>query len=121
MLDDPGPDAPAFASVLFMCMSIGFQGELMGERIELDHARACSTSRVSSAVIGSQLTPDAYGRNSPLTTVKLPTIGVLRLAAIGLGAVVFALVAGRAATSIKNSDVTSRIGKTVERLEETKR
>ena len=118
VIDDGSADAPALAEVLFTCMGVGFQGELMGERRELERLRArlFEKSRLIGAM-GGQLTPDAYGRNSRLNTVKLPTVGILRLAAVALGALLFALLAGDMVTSYKNSAVTGRIADLVERLE----
>ena len=63
-----------------------------------------------------RLTPEAYGRNSALTTVKLPTVGILRLAAIGLGALLFALLAGDAVTSYKNHAIVEQVEELIEDL-----
>jgi len=119
VLDDSGNDAPALAEVLFLCMAVGFQGQLLGERKELERLRTrlFEKSRLAGSM-GGHLTPDAYGRNSNLTTVKLPTVGILRLASIALGAVLFALLAGEAVTRYKNSSVTDRIQEVVEELVE---
>jgi type IV/VI secretion system ImpK/VasF family protein len=119
VLDDSGPDAPALAEVLFMCMGVGFQGELLGERRELERMRTrlFEKSRLAGSM-GGRLTPDAYGRNSKLSTVKLPTIGILRLASVALGAVLFALLAGEAVTTFKNSTVTDGIEDVLEQLED---
>jgi len=110
VLDDSGPDAPAMAEVLFMCMCVGFQGELLGERRELEkmRTRLFEKSRLAGSM-GGHLTPDAYGRNSTLSTVKLPTVGILRLAAVAAAAVLFAVLSGEAATRYKNSDYTNTI------------
>lgn len=118
VLDDSGPDAPEVAEVLFTCMGMGFQGELMGERRELDRLRMrlFEKSRLTTSM-GGHLTPDAYGRNSNLTTVKLPTAGILRLAAVALGAVLFALLAGEAVTDYKNREVEERVETILEDLE----
>ncbi len=118
VLDDSGPDAPHLAEVMFTCMGMGFQGELAGERRELDRIRMqlFEKARLTTSM-GGRLAPDAYGRNSNLTTVKLPTTGILRLAAIALGALLFALLAGDAVTSFKNKKTTKQIDALVERLE----
>jgi type IV/VI secretion system ImpK/VasF family protein len=118
VLDDSGPDAPALASVLFHCMGIGFQGELMGERRELEkmRTRLFEKSRMAGA-LGAHLSPDAYGRNSELNTVKLPTVGVLRLVAIALAGIVFALLAGEAVTALKNSTLAADVDSVVKDLE----
>lgn len=119
VLDDSSPDAPEIAEVLFMCLGMGFQGELMGERRELDRLRMrlFEKARMTSSM-GGHLAPDAYGRNSNLTTVKLPTTGILRLAAVALGALLFALLLGDTVTSVKNSDTTDQIDDLIERLED---
>ena len=91
-------------------MTVGFQGELLGERRELEkmRTRLFEKARLAGAM-GGHLTPDAYGRNSSRTNMKLPTIGVLRLASVALLAVVFAIFSGDVATKIKNSDTVNRI------------
>jgi len=119
VLDDPSPDGPKLAEVLFMCMAMGVQGELLGERRELERMRTrlFEKSRLAGA-IGGRLAPDAYGRNSPLTTVKLPTVGILRLAALGLGAILFALLAGNVVTNVKNDKITSETARLLDELKE---
>ena len=118
VLDDPSPDAPKLAEVYFTCMVMGVQGELLGERRELDRMRTrlFEKSRLAGA-LGGHLTPEAYGRNSPLTTVKLPAVGILRLAAIGIGALLFALLAGEFVTGFKYKDFTGKIDQLIEQLE----
>ena len=114
VLDDSGADAPALAEVLFTCMSVGFQGELLGERREIEkmRTRLFEKSRLAGSM-GGHLTPDAYGRNSRMTTVKLPTVGILRLAAVAIGAVLFAIFSGEAATKYRNANITERIAELV--------
>lgn len=122
VLDDSGPDAPALAEVLFTSVSLGFQGELMGERRELERIRTrlFEKSRLAGSM-GGHLTPESYGRNSNLSMVKLPAVGILRLASIALGAVLFALLAGDAVSSYKNSTYSKRITALVEKLKEESR
>jgi type IV/VI secretion system ImpK/VasF family protein len=117
IIDDSSPDAPRYAEVLFACMGLGFQGELMGERRELERwrTRLFEKSRLAGSM-GGHLTPDAYGRNSSLTTVKLPAVGILRLAAVALGALLFALLAGDAVTSYKNRATAAQTDELVEAL-----
>ena len=119
VLEDSGPDAPAYAEVLFTSMGLGFQGELLGERRELERMRTrlFEKSRLASS-LGGHLTPEAYGRNSKLTTVKLPAVGIFRLVAIALGALLFALLAGDSVTTYKNRKVTSDIEKLAQELKE---
>jgi type VI protein secretion system component VasF len=119
VVDDTGPDAPHLAEVLFTCMGLGFQGELMGERRELDRLRMrlFEKSRLSAA-LGGHLTPEAYGRNSTLSAVKLPTVGILRLAAVALGTLLFALLAGDAVTTYKNHEIATQVDELVTKLEE---
>lgn len=115
--DDTSPDAPHLAEILFTCLGLGFQGELMGERRELERwrTRLFEKSRLAGSM-GGHLTPDAYGRNSSLTTVKLPAVGILRLAAVALGALLFALLAGDAVTSYKNRTTAAQTDEIVEAL-----
>jgi type IV/VI secretion system ImpK/VasF family protein len=119
VLDDSGADAPAHAEVLFTCLGVGFQGELLGERRELERMRTrlFEKSRLAGS-LGGHLTPGAYGRNSNLSAVKLPTVGIFRLLAIALGALLFALLAGDFVTGYKNSVITKWIAELVVQLRE---
>ncbi len=118
VIDDTGPDAPHLAEVLFTCIGMGFQGELLGERRELERLRTrlFEKSRLAGSM-GGHLTPEAYGRNSSLSNVKLPTIGILRLAAIALGALLFALLAGDAVTTYKHRSISRQIDTLVDDLQ----
>jgi type VI protein secretion system component VasF len=122
VIDDTGADAPHLAEVLFTCMALGFQGELLGERRELERLRTrlFEKSRLAGSM-GGHLTPEAYGRNSSLTTIKLPTVGILRLAAVALGALLFALIAGDAVTSYKNRAISGQVEDLTEELQEESR
>ena len=117
VLNDSSPEAPALAEVLFTCMGLGFQGELMGERRELERLRArlFEKSRLASAT-GAHLTPEAYGRNSPQTLVKLPTVGILRLASVAVAALLFALLSGNFITSCVQRETRIAAEKTIQDL-----
>ncbi len=118
VLEDTGEDAPQLAEVLFTCMGLGFQGELLGERKELERRRRqlFEKARLPGA-LGNVLTPEAYGRNSPQSTLKLPTVGILSIVVVALGAVLFSLLAGDVVTRWKNSELTRGIDQVVEDLE----
>lgn len=45
VLSDPSDEAAEQAEVLFACMALGFQGELLGERTELERRGNSSTRR----------------------------------------------------------------------------
>jgi type IV/VI secretion system ImpK/VasF family protein len=117
VLNDTGPEAPALAEVLFTCMGLGFQGELMGERRELERLRGrlFEKSRLAAAT-GTHLTPEAYGRNSPQSLVKLPTIGILRLASVALAAILFALLSGDLVTGCVHRDTEQAAEALIEEL-----
>ncbi len=118
VLEDTGADAPELAEVLFTCMALGFQGELIGERKELERRRRqlFEKARLPGA-LGSVLTPEAYGRNSPQNTLKLPAVGILSIVVVALGAVLFSLLAGDVVTRWKNSALTRSIDRVIEELE----
>lgn len=110
ILNDPLPEAAELAEVLFTCMALGFQGELLGERRELERRRRELFDKARLATtVGNVMTPDAYGRNAVRELRRLPTVGILRLVVVALGALIFSLIAGKAAVGHKNSDVLGKI------------
>lgn len=117
VLNDPTDEAAELAEVLFSCMALGFQGELLGEKAELERRRRqlYEKARLPGA-IGDTLTPDAYGRNAAREAIKLPTAGILRLVLIGLAAILFAVLAGNSVTKFKNRSVLSDIDSQLEEL-----
>jgi type VI secretion system protein ImpK len=95
VLGDPTDAARELAEVLFTCIALGFQGELLGERKEFERRRQLlfDKARLPGAM-GDMLAPDCYGRNVVRPTRRLPTTGVLRLLLVAAAALVlaFALV-----------------------------
>ena len=121
-LADSSPDSVPMAMVLFHCMGIGFQGNLRNERDQLQRLRQQLADRAHvSGQMEEKLTPDAYGRNSDLSTLKLPTMGIARFVLIGLAAIVFALAAGNAVTAWTNRSVSAELQKLNEDLDQRKR
>jgi type IV/VI secretion system ImpK/VasF family protein len=117
VLNDPTEEAAELAEVLFSCMALGFQGELLGEKGELERRRRqlYEKARLPGA-LGNTLTPDAYGRNVTRDPIKLPTAGILRLVLVGLAAILFAVLAGNSVTKFKNRTVLSDIDTQLEEL-----
>ncbi len=118
VLADPSDGAVQVAEVLFHCMGIGFQGELRGEKDELSKRRRqlFEKARLPGS-IGDQLTPAAYGRNVAKSTLKLPTVGILRFVIAAVGALLFTLLAGNAVTAFKNRGLNERIDTVIETLD----
>ncbi len=118
VLADPSDEAAELAEVLFSCMGLGFQGELLGERKELEARRRqlFEKARLAGA-LGKQLTPEAYGRNTQRDLTKLPTVATIRMVGVTLVALAFALLAGRVATGTVTNAHREAIEKIVQRLE----
>jgi len=118
IMKDPSDDAAEQAEVLFTCMALGFQGELLGERSELERRRLqlFEKARLPGS-LGSALTPDAYGRNMQRDLTKLPTVGTIRLVGVTVGALLFALFAGRVTTGALTSKDRDTISEIVQKLE----
>ena len=101
VLADPKDGAVEVAELLFSCMALGFQGELMGEPRELERRRRQLYEKARlPGRMGEKLTPDAYGRDVPRRMPRLPTLGILRLSLITVAAILFAFVIGIAAPHI---------------------
>ena len=111
VLSDPTDAGAEVAECLFHCMGLGFQGELLGERKELERRRRqlFEKARLAGA-LGDYITPDAYGRNSALKAVTLPTANMLRLVAVAIGAILFALLLGKFSTRWTNNKSLKQIG-----------
>jgi type IV/VI secretion system ImpK/VasF family protein len=122
VLADTAADAAEVAHVLFTCMALGFQGELIGDRKELDRRRLLlfEKARLRGA-LGDRLAPDCYGRNSPRTISKLPTAGIMRFGLVALAAIVFVLLAGDGVTRFKNRKANEKIVQQVESLKKPAR
>lgn len=105
VLADGSEAAPELAELLFHCMGLGFQGELLGERRELEQKRRQLYDKArATGIQGGSLAPDAYGRNASRDFTKLPTVGMLRLVVVAVGAVLFAYLAGEAAASFRDHE-----------------
>lgn len=90
VLEDSSRDAAELAEVLFTCLALGFRGELIGEKRELERCRRqlFAKARLEGA-LGERLTPEAYGRNAAPRPMTLPTTNALRLVAVCVGSLVF--------------------------------
>ena len=110
VLNDPSESAPEVAEVLFQCLGLGFQGELLGERTELEKRRRqlYEKARLAGA-LGGQLCPDAYGRNAVQDLTKLPTVSTIRLVGVAAGALLFAGLVGRTFTSMATDGQREKI------------
>jgi len=118
ILSDPADAAVELAEVLFTCMALGFQGELLGERSELERRRRqlFEKARLPGSM-GTNLTPDAYGRNMQRDLTRLPTVGTIRLVGVTVGALLFAILAGRVATGTVTGKDRDKINQVVQKLE----
>ena len=118
VLEDPTDAGAEVAELLFTCMGLGFQGELLGERSELERRRRQLFEKARlPGRLGETLTPDAYGRNSDKGMSKLPTVGIARLVAVAIAALLFAILSGKTFTSRKLLDDRTQIRTIVEKLE----
>jgi type IV/VI secretion system ImpK/VasF family protein len=103
---EPTDEAAEIAGLLFHCMAMGFQGELRGERRELEARRQELFDKARLGGQGSggghrRLTPEAYDRNSSIMALKLPTASSMRIASVALAALLFAWAFGRLVTSLE--------------------
>ncbi|MEM1452971.1 MAG: DotU family type IV/VI secretion system protein [Planctomycetota bacterium] len=117
---EPTEEAAEIAGLLFLCMAMGFQGQLRGERRELELRRQelFDKARLGASDVGHDgaerhMTPDAYGRNSSIQGVKLPTVSTLRVAAVAVVAIFASLAFGKIVTRMQiRSDVKTFDGMT---------
>ncbi|HUR29165.1 MAG TPA: DotU family type IV/VI secretion system protein [Planctomycetota bacterium] len=122
LLADTANDAAEVAHVLFTCMALGFQGELMGDRKELDRRRLLLFEKARLAgALGDRLAPESYGRNSPRTISKLPTAGIMRFVLVALAALLFVLLIGDRMTEFKNRKINQQIGEQEQSLRTPRR
>ena len=111
---EPTDEAAEIAELLFQCLAMGFQGELRGERRELearrmelfDKARLSDRAGAGSHV---KLTPDAYDRNSSIVALRLPTASSLRIASVAAAALLFAWGFGWLVTSMQVKDDVTKM------------
>lgn len=92
---EPTEAAAEIAALLFYCLAMGFQGELRGERRQLELRRQemydkarLGSGRDSADGAERKLTPAAYGRNSAIRAMRLPTVSTFRVAAVAVVAAV---------------------------------
>lgn len=118
VLADPSDEGAEVAGILFACMGLGFQGELLGERRELETRRRqlFEKARLAGA-LGKVLAPDAYGRNVQRDNTRLPTVGILRMIGVALVALLFALLVGGLATSTLTAEDRTKVDTIVQKLE----
>lgn len=115
---DPSDAAAEIAELLFNCMALGFQGQLLGNRPELENRRQRLFEKARLAgSIGESLTPTAYGRNSSQKVTRLPAMGTLKMVLIGAGALVFSWVSGRLLVRSANSDTIRDVDSILQDIE----
>lgn len=108
VLHEQGKVAAELAEFLFHCMAFGFQGELMGNRKELDHRKLQLYEKARLPIeISDQLAPFAYNRNVVRPMKRLPTVGVLRLAAVCVAVIVLSVIGINLLTK-EHADRTAR-------------
>jgi type VI secretion system protein ImpK len=102
VLGDPTEAGRELAEVLFVCMGLGFQGELMGERKEFERRRQLlfEKARLPGAM-GAELAPECYAKNVVRPARRLPMAGILRLALVALAALIFAFAVVATATGLR--------------------
>jgi len=106
VLQEPTPEAAELAECLFYCVALGFRGELIGEKRELERMRRSLFEKARLAgAIGEHLTPDAYGRTVPGKPVTLPTTRTLRLVALAVASLVFLLLTVFVSVKLTDEDV----------------
>lgn len=118
VLSDTSDSAVREAEVLFTCMALGFQGELIGERKELERRRRqlFEKARLAGA-LGESLTPEAYGKNAVHNNVKLPTVGIVRLIGIAVASLIFAKLVGLTVTGKLTEDDREAVAEAVKQLD----
>jgi type IV/VI secretion system ImpK/VasF family protein len=103
VLADPTEQARELAELLFTCMGLGFQGELMRERKEYERRRQLLFDKARlPAVSAEPLAPDCYGRNLVRPMPRLPTVGILRMLLVATAALLLAFVIAAFVVSRRN-------------------
>lgn len=122
ILADPSDEAAELAEVLFTCMGLGFQGELLGERKELEARRRqlYEKARLAGA-LGKTLAPEAYGRNMQKDLTTLPTVATIRMVGITLVALAFAFLAGRVTTAFVTDADRAKVEEIIQKVEDPTR
>jgi type IV/VI secretion system ImpK/VasF family protein len=121
ILSDPSEGAAEIAELLFHCMALGFQGELLGEPRELERRRRQLYEKARlPGRMGEKLTPEAYGRDVPRRMPRLPTLGILRLSLISVAAIVFGVLIGTFGRTIWQGHLRKIIDRSTESLESSR-
>ncbi len=93
VLVDPSEQAKEVAELLFTCMGLGFQGELIRERKEFERRRQLLFDKARLPAISAEpLAPDCYGRNLVRPAPRLPTAGILRAMLVAVATLLLAFV-----------------------------
>jgi type VI secretion system protein ImpK len=102
VLTRSGDDAAELAELLFTCMALGFQGELVGDsrRFEQKRMSLYEKARLAGA-LGDNLTPNAYGRNDKRSPMMLPQVGLARVVLVCLVVIVVFWLVTRGLTGIR--------------------
>ncbi|MSP17880.1 MAG: DotU family type IV/VI secretion system protein [Myxococcales bacterium] len=104
ILADPAEQARELAELLFTCMGLGFQGELIRERKEYERRRQLLFDKARLPSISAEpLAPDCYGRNLVRAMPRLPTVGILRALVVAAAALALAFLVVWWVTSNRNS------------------
>jgi type IV/VI secretion system ImpK/VasF family protein len=121
IIEDPSEEAPEIAECLFICVALGFRGELIGEKKQLEKTRRGLFEKARLAgVLGKRLTPDAYGRNIPGKPVVLPTTNIVRLVAVTVAALAFMVASVFLTQYVANQDLIEAADEIATALENQK-
>ncbi len=104
-LSTPGDAASEVAEVMFTCMALGFQGELLGDRRRFERRRMALYEKARLPGLGEALTPQAYGRNATKKLVWLPTVGFRRVILVGLVLLLLFVLIGQGLTRFYTHEV----------------
>ncbi|MCC7011422.1 MAG: DotU family type IV/VI secretion system protein [Planctomycetes bacterium] len=105
VVQEPTEDAAEIAECLFTCVALGFRGELIGEKRELERTRRALFEKARMAgSLGERITPEAYNRTVPGRPIVLPTTNILRLVAVTVAALVFMVLVFKLTVRIAHSD-----------------
>ena len=106
VLQEPTAEAAEIAECLFQCIALGFRGELIGEKRELERMRRSLFEKARLAgALGNRLTPDASDRTVPGRPVTLPTTRTLRLVALAVASLVFLLLTVALGVKLTDEDL----------------
>jgi len=117
-LSRPGDEAAEIAEVMFTCMALGFQGELLGDRKRYERKRMdlYEKARLPGA-LGETLAPQAYGRNAAKTLVRLPKVGLSRVILVTLATLLFFVLVGYFYTGHLSSKTRGEVQGLIQKIE----